>query len=769
MKRVTFLLLLILPFTLSAQTQKQVSLFPLSDVLLLESPFKQAQQTDLRYMLSLDADRLLSPFLREAGLSPKATSYTNWENTGLDGHIGGHYLSALSMMYAATGNRDIKLRLDYMLSELNRCQETVATGFIGGTPGSLQLWDEIKQGNIRAGSFDLNGKWVPLYNIHKTYAGLRDAYLFGGSTLARDMLVRFSDWMIDITVNLSDEQIQDMLRSEHGGLNEAFADVASITGDDKYLALARRFSHMAILNPLIKGEDKLTGQHANTQIPKIIGYKRIADLTGDSQWDQAVCFFWQTVIDHRTVCIGGNSVREHFHPAEDFSSMIKDVQGPETCNTYNMLRLGEMLYQTSPDTRFIEYCERALYNHILSSQEPDKGGFVYFTPMRPGHYRVYSQPQASFWCCVGSGLENHAKYGEFIYAHSNNELYVNLFISSRLQWKDKGVTLVQQTHFPDNEQVSLRLESAPEQVFSLKIRYPSWVSEGKLRLAINGNQQTVSASPGEYITLNLPMHVSLEQMPDKSNYYAFMYGPLTLATPTGTQHLDGLYADESRGGHIANGELISMQSIPILIGATDKIVESVHKKNNDQLNFVYQGSLYPKQNQPLELIPFFRLHNARYAIYFRQADQDQLKIIQQKMVETERKATDLAKRTVDLIFLGEQQPESDHNIQYADSEAGSLNNRHFRKAKKWFSYQVKVEKVASYLVLTQQAIEKNRASIYINDTPLTSQPIVQEDETDFVTVTYQLPVPLAAGMYILRFVPNGSEWTPSIFEIRLTK
>ena len=506
MKATSLILAFILSTSLAkAQNAPQVSYFPLQNVKLLDSPFLQAQQTDLHYILALNPDRLLAPFLREAGLTPKAPSYTNWENTGLDGHIGGHYISALSMMYAATGDTAVYNRLNYMLDELHRAQQAVGTGFIGGTPGSLQLWKEIKTGNIRAGGFDLNGKWVPLYNIHKTYAGLRDAYLYAGSELARQMLIDFTDWMIDITSGLSDEQMQDMLRSEHGGLNETFADVAEITGDKKYLELARRFSHKIILDPLIKDEDRLTGMHANTQIPKVIGYKRVAELSQNdkdwnhaAEWDHAARFFWNTVVNHRSVCIGGNSVREHFHPTDNFTSMLNDVQGPETCNTYNMLRLTKMLYQNSqnpynanePDPNYVNYYERALYNHILASQEPDKGGFVYFTPMRPGHYRVYSQPETSMWCCVGSGLENHTKYGEFIYAHQKDTLYVNLFIPSQLTWKEQGLTLTQETRFPDDGKVTLRIDEAPKKQQTLAIRMPEWANQSKsYYVKINGKKE----------------------------------------------------------------------------------------------------------------------------------------------------------------------------------------------------------------------------------------------------------------------------------------
>ena len=608
MKTTPFILALLLSASLSkAQNVPQVSYFPLQDVKLLDSPFLQAQQTDLHYILALNPDRLLAPFLREAGLTPKAPSYTNWENTGLDGHIGGHYLSALSMMYAATGDTAIYNRLNYMLDELYRAQQAVGTGFIGGTPGSLQLWKEIKAGNIRAGGFDLNGKWVPLYNIHKTYAGLRDAYLYTGSDQARRMLIAFTDWMIDITSGLSDQQIQDMLRSEHGGLNETFADVAAITGDKKYLELARRFSHKIILDPLIKDKDRLTGMHANTQIPKVIGYKRITELSQDDknwnhteEWDHAARFFWNTVVNNHSVCIGGNSVREHFHPADNFTSMINDVQGPETCNTYNMLRLTKMLYQNShnpcninePDPSYINYYERALYNHILASQEPDKGGFVYFTPMRPGHYRVYSQPETSMWCCVGSGLENHTKYGEFIYAHQKDTLYVNLFIPSQLNWKEQGVILTQETRFPDDNKVTLRIDKASKKQRTLMIRIPEWANQSSnYSISINGKKETFPTKKGnqylplsrkwkkgDVITFNLPMKVTIEQIPDKKDYYAFLYGPIVLAASTGTEHLDGLYADDSRGGHIAHGKQIPLQEVPMLIGAPNSICKDLHPK-----------------------------------------------------------------------------------------------------------------------------------------------------------------------------------------------
>src|SRR5690606_20242193 len=358
-------------------------------------------------------------------------------------------------------------------------------GYIGGVPGGRAMWDEIRAGNIKAGTFSLNGKWVPLYNIHKTYAGLRDAYVLTGDERAKAMLIRMAEWAETLVKQLSDAQLQDMLRSEHGGLNEVFADVAAITQNPAYLQLARRFSHQAILEPLIQQTDKLTGLHANTQIPKILGFKRIADLAEDTVWAEASRFFWNNVVRQRSISIGGNSVSEHFNPVDDFSKMIHSIEGPETCNTYNMLRLTKMLYQTDPQTDYMDYYERGLFNHILSTQHPEHGGLVYFTQIRPGHYRVYSRPHTSMWCCVGSGMENHAKYGEMIYAYRRGGLFVNLFIPSRVTWSEQQVEVIQDNNFPSEASTKLTIEPKKPTSFTLHIRKPSWLA-GTPVVRING-------------------------------------------------------------------------------------------------------------------------------------------------------------------------------------------------------------------------------------------------------------------------------------------
>ncbi len=766
----------------SAQTQPKVEYFPLEDIRLLDSPFKHAQDLDKKYLLEMNPDRLLAPFLREAGLDPKAESYTNWENTGLDGHIGGHYLSALSLMYASTGDEQIKQRLDYMLNELKRVQDANGNGYIGGVPGGKQMWNEIKQGNIRAGGFDLNGKWVPLYNIHKTYAGLRDAYLYAHSEQARDMLVNMTDWMIEITNNLSEEQMQDMLRSEHGGLNETFADVAAITGDKKYIDLAYKFSHKQLLEPLTKQEDKLTGMHANTQIPKVLGFKRIADITENEEWSEASRFFWETVIKDRSISIGGNSVSEHFNPTDDFSRMISSFEGPETCNTYNMLRLTRMLYQTSLDKPYIDYYEKALYNHILSTQNPEQGGFVYFTQMRPGHYRVYSQPHTSMWCCVGSGMENHAKYGEMIYAHTDNTLYVNLFIPSEVNWKEKNTQIIQENKFPDEAQTRITINPKKATRFTLKLRYPSWVAEGSLKILINGESFPVSDVTDGYVTINrkwkkgdqvsmeMPMHITVEQLPDHSNYYTFFYGPIALAAKIGTEDMKGLYADDSRGGHIAHGKQLPLKDMPIIVSDPEQLPSLLTPVTGKPLTFRLT-SLYPDQyKNGFELIPFFRLHEARYILYWPQASTAEVKAMQQQIEQEEREKILLDEKTIDKVICGEQQPESDHFVKFENSETGFTEDIHWREGRGWFSYELKnADKNAQQLYIKYfNRYWEGKAEVYINDKKVTSLEVGQGSDEEILTSVFPIPdSEKEQAVLTVKFVAKPDFIIPRIAELRI--
>lgn len=350
-----------------------------------------------------------------------------------------------------------------MLSELKRCQKANGNGYIGGVPDSKHLWEEVKKGNIKI----VWKSWVPWYNLHKTFAGLRDAWLYGNSQEAKDMFLKLCDWGIDIISPLNEKQMEEMLSNEFGGMAEVYADAYQIMKNAQYLKAAKRFSHKWLLNSMAAGKDNLDNKHANTQVPKAVGYQRIAELTNDTTYTTAATFFWNRVVNHRSLSLGGNSRREHFPEKDDCISYAEEREGPETCNTYNMLKLTEGLFRMHPSASYSDFYERAVFNHILSSQHSEHGGYVYFTPARPCHYRVYSAPNSAMWCCVGTGMENHGKYGEFIYSHTTDSLFINLFIASKLNWKDKKVTLTQKTLFPDeeNSQITINVKNLQDSLY----------------------------------------------------------------------------------------------------------------------------------------------------------------------------------------------------------------------------------------------------------------------------------------------------------------
>ncbi|MCH7414740.1 glycoside hydrolase family 127 protein [Belliella sp. R4-6] len=775
-----YILFIIYICSLSASAQSdRVQFFPLDQVKLLDSPFKQAQEVDKKYILAMDVDRLLAPYMKDAGIEWKAENYGNWENTGLDGHIGGHYLSALAMMYASTGDSEIKSRLDYMVGQLNLAQQKNGNGYLGGVPNGQKIWNEIKEGKIKAGGFSLNDRWVPLYNIHKIYAGLRDAYLIGGNQDAREMLIKLSDWFYELTQDLSVGQFQEMLISEHGGMNEVFADVADMTGDKKYLILAEKMSHNIILDPLAKQEDNLTGMHANTQIPKVIGFQRIAQLSEENKWNNSATYFWENVVNQRSVSIGGNSVREHFHPKDDFSSMLSSDQGPETCNTYNMMRLSEKLFESSPDRKYIDYYERALFNHILSSQHPDKGGFVYFTPMRPKHYRVYSQPHENFWCCVGSGLENHAKYGQVIYAHKNDDLFVNLFIASELNWEEKDVKLTQETTFPYSENTTIKFDHKGKKKFNLKIRYPNWVKGGEMKVKVNGKDFPVTLSNDGYViisrkwkskdqvSVSLPMHTKVEYLADGSPWASFVHGPMVLAAESGTDELKGLFADDSRMGHVAMGKMYPIFQTDVL-KKKDQIV--LPTKANDEFKFYLAKNDFHANTESVSLIPFYTIHESRYQVYWPILSEGEVESFKNDLQSKDELILKLESLTIDKVASGEQQPESEHNFKAVSSLTGQENGLFWRSTKSTFQYVLKnPEEAAKTLRVSYlTGSDGNPFKVVINGTTLVTEKFSLEEANKLVERDYDLSK-IQAKEIELKFESIDGKETEKVHYIRLLK
>ncbi len=756
--------------------------FPLQAVRLHQNDFQNAQQVDMQYILALNPDRLLAPYRIDAGLPLKAERYGNWENSGLDGHIGGHYLSALALMYASTQNAVLKQRLDYMLAELALCQEKNGDGYVGGIPQGKVFWGRIAKGDIDGSGFGLNNTWVPIYNIHKLFAGLIDAYTVAGNQQALPILVKLSDWMMTTFQKLDYTQIQKILQTEHGGINESFATVYELTQNPKYLTFAQKISHKAILEPLMQSKDNLTGLHANTQIPKVIGFQKIAQLTQQQAWSNAARFFWENVSEKRSVSFGGNSFREHFNPTNDFSPMLESNQGPETCNSYNMLKLSKSLFLSDPQSRYIDFYERTLYNHILSSQHPTKGGFVYFTPIRPRHYRVYSQPQEGFWCCVGSGIENHGKYGEMIYAHNQKDIYVNLFIGSTLTWKAKGLILSQQTNFPYSEASTIQLKLKKPQQFTLYVRYPKWVKDHTLGIHINGKKVVAEKNKegyialkqtwhsGDKISIHLPMETTAEPLPDGSSWVSFLHGPIVLAAQTDTTDLKGLFADASRMGHEASGKLYPLDEAPVLVSSDKDFLQKIKPVAQKSLQFTLENTIYPAKYQSLTLIPFYQLHEARYMMYFPVMNASQLATQIEAIKAKEAAKLALAQQTVDYIALGEQQPEADHHFQGSQSEAGNDFGVFWRKTSAWITYQLTNTGKASQFRLYTEGKNEPALEVWLNDTRLNATSVQQNSENNKLEVNYALPENLQKETNLqVKIVAKENKKIPKLFSIRLLK
>lgn len=632
MKKLSLLIVLIATLGLTSCKQEVLlpSTFPLGEVALLDGPFLDASNLNTEVLLQYDTDRLLAPFLKEAGLPAKAELFPNW--AGLDGHVGGHYLSALAICYASNGNSECKERLDYMVSELKRCQDNLGTGYVGGVPDGDILWKEISEGNIGR----LNNYWVPWYNVHKLYAGLRDAWIYAGSQEAKEVFIKLCDWGISVINGLDDATMEKMLDMEFGGMGEVYADAYDITGDLKYLDAAKRFSHHWLLDSMVAGVDNLDNKHANTQVPKAVGYEKIAEMSlkaGRMEdyelYKKAAHFFWETVYTERSVAFGGNSRSEHFPTADNCDSYLTDVQGPETCNTHNMLRLTEGLFRMSPSVAYGDYIEKAIFNHILSSQHPEHGGYVYFTPTRPAHYRVYSAPNSGMWCCVGTGMENHSKYPQFIYMHKADDLYVNLFMASELNWEEKGLVLTQETSFPDSENSTITIKESNGKSANILIRKPSWCKD--FTVSCNGEEyNTVDAESGyisierkwkkgDVININFPMEITLEALPNVPDYVAIMKGPIVLGAKTGTEDLLGLVADDGRWAHIAHGKRLDGDSMPELKGSDEEILatlKAMQPVEGKTLTYTVPGFL----PEDMVLEPFFRIHDSRYTIYWHKSE-----------------------------------------------------------------------------------------------------------------------------------------------------
>jgi uncharacterized protein len=594
--------------------------FPLADVRLLPGPFGAAQALDVRYLLALDADRLLHGFRSNAGLTPKAPRYGGWESDELcPGHTLGHYLSACSMMWASTGQADFKARVDHVVDELGACQQASGSGLVCAFPdGDTQLR------NCLAGR-PVTG--VPWYTMHKIMAGLRDAHVHAAQPRALSVLVRLADWMVQATEPLDEQRFQQMLGLEHGGMNEVLADLHGLTGDARYLRLAQRFNHQALLGPLAEGRDALDGLHANTQIPKVIGFARLAQTTGDERLARAARYFWGTVVEQRSFATGGNGDGEHFFPVAETRKHVSSGRTMETCCTYNMLRLTRTLFAAAPSAAYADYHELALFNGILASQDPDSGMVTYFQPVGPSRPKLYGSPERAFWCCTGTGMESFAKLGDSIYFHDDHDghdaqaLYVNLFVASTLDWREQQVRLRQTTAFPDEARTRLSVHTARPTRLALRLRHPGWCP--RLTVRLNGRPLLESTTPGRYVEIDrlwrdgdvldvdLPMPLRMQPLPGAPEVAAVMAGPVVLAARLGAQGMvpgDDVGADNGFWGHRLQREA----PLPRL-ALQGRRLDEVVRPTAVPLRFRARDE---ETGRELELAPFHHIAHERYSLYW---------------------------------------------------------------------------------------------------------------------------------------------------------
>jgi uncharacterized protein len=591
--------------------------FDLSEVRLLDGPFKVAQDADAKYMLSLDLDRLLHNFRVNAGLPSTAKPLGGWEapSCELRGHFVGHYLTACALMYRSTGDPEWKRRVDYLVAELGKYQDALGTSYLSAFPSST--FDKLEAG-IHV--------WAPYYTIHKIMAGLLDAFQLCDNAQALDIDKKMATYFADRISKLNDEQIERTFHTtgagpgtEFGGMSIVLHQLVGITGDIHDLALANTFDRDWLAVPLAHGEDPLDGLHANTHIPQVDGYAWHYRVTGDAKYRDAAVNFWALVTDHHSFVTGSNSFSEHFAKPGIEASRLSPTTA-ETCNTYNMLKLTRDLFQIEPRPQYADYYERALYNHILASIDPTNGMTMYFLSLAPGHFKVFSTPTDSFWCCTGTGLENHAKYGDSIYFHDDSTLWVNLFIPSELHWRDKDLFIHQETKFPEIGATTLVFHTAKPVSLAVKLRVPYWATQG-ITVKVNGEVVLTSAAPQSYFTLDrnwrdgdrieyeMPMSLHLHQAGDLENEVAVMYGPLVLAGQFGT---DGVPTSTQARDQIQFNR-VPRPEIPILATADRDASKWLKPIPGQSLSFQTTGVGKPTD---VTMIPLYAIRHERYALYW---------------------------------------------------------------------------------------------------------------------------------------------------------
>lgn len=746
--------------------------FPLQDVRLLDGPFRQAMLRDQQYLLALDPDRLLHNFRVNVGLPSSAKPLGGWEapNVELRGHTVGHYLSALALMYASTGDARFKDRGNLVVAELAKVQK--AGPAHGYHDGYLSAFPEELIDRVEA----RQRVWAPYYTLHKIMAGLLDMHVLAGSQQALDVLVKQAAWVRFRMDRLTRDQQQGMLTNEHGGMTEVLANLSAVTRDVGYLRLARAFDHDAVLDPLSRREDALDGLHANTQIPKIIGAAREYELTGEARSRDVARFFWERVALHRSYANGGHSDDEAFFPIETFSEHLGAATS-ETCNTYNMLKLTRHLFSWEPSAELMDFYERALFNHILASQDPETGGMFYYCPLVPGGFRTYSTPDASFWCCVGTGLENHAKYPDSIYFQGDGALFVNLFIASELTWRDHGLRVRQDTRFPDEDATRLSFTADRPVRLAVKLRYPAWASAGA-DLRVNGKPVVVAEKPGSFITVErewrtgdtiayrLPMTLRVESMPDSKKVVALLYGPILLAGDLGK---DGLTPTVRYGPSAPPVGRMAMPTVPGLVGDAGTLAASIRPVPGAPLTFRTSGVGRPAD---VTLVPFSRASDIRYTAYWHVYAPAEWDAEAAARASAQARQRGLAARTIDTVELGSADSENAHDFQGAGAVFANFGGRRGREASAAASFSLALgarPDAPLALACTFRGGEGRRRvfDILVDGERIASETLPYHP-TELLDREYPVPDALTRGKtrIVVTFRPQDQASTAQVFEVR---
>ena len=697
---------------------------PLGDVRVLGGPLKQAQELDAAYLLSLDPDRMLAYYRIRAGLVPKAPGYTGWDGDGhnLTGHIAGHHLSAVSLMYLATGDARFKARADYLVAGLKEVQDKNGDGYLSALENGRKAFGELHDGVIRSAPFDLNGLWSPWYTLHKTFAGLRDAYRHTGNPTALEVETKFAAWADGILAPLNEAQLAAMLNTEQGGMNEVLADLWADTGDARWLALSYKFEHHAFTDPLKRGQDNLDGKHANCQVPKLVGSAERFGYTGDAGDLLAASFFWDTVVQHHTYASGGHGLSEYFGPADAWGVRI-DGRTCESCNVYNMLKLTRRLFSVRPDAFYADFQERALFNHQLSSIDPADGDMSYMVPVGRAEQQEYQDMQRDFTCCVGTGMENHALVGHGVYYESDDTRWVTVFVPSTARFSD-GTRFAMATDFPDGGSATLTITPPAPTAFTLAIRRPSWAGDG-FRVRVNGQEvpqpplgslqpgraggRLVSQDPrvlppstfvelkrtwnaGDVVELTLPKTLRFETTPDDPSVTAIMWGPLALAADLGPR----------REGRAA----FTKPPVPVMVAAgrpLDDWVVPATPAGNFTVRQVARVPEAPSPAGDVALAPFYRTYGRTYSLYLDVVTPTEFdRRVAGIAAERDRqRALDAA--TIAFVRPGTREDDALFHYQSApvDRPAERTEGRPGRGGAGWFSYVLPVEPgVPAALVVT---------------------------------------------------------------------